>query len=158
MTGASTLTRDDLKHWITREALAYWEGLRRGRRMPARRDIDPSDIRDLLPHLMLFDVLREPLDFRYRLIGTHVESFMSRSYTGRLVSEFPQTRPGSVVWANCLRVLETRAPLVARTPYVGPKRDYTAMEDLIMPLSEDGDTVTMLFVAVAYVWKSEAGA
>jgi hypothetical protein len=61
---------------IAREALAYWEGKLSGRPMPTRRDFDPVfEIPHLLPWIMLVDVLREPLDFRYRLIGTSNSKF-----------------------------------------------------------------------------------
>jgi len=55
---------------IVFEALNYWESKLNGRRMPARRDFEPVfEIPHLLPWVILVDVLREPLDFRYRVIG-----------------------------------------------------------------------------------------
>ena len=58
---------------IVQEALAYWESKRSGRRMPARRDFDPVfEVPRLLPWIVLVDVLHEPLDFRFRLIGSGI--------------------------------------------------------------------------------------
>src|SRR5215469_5086608 len=63
----------------------YWDGKRGGRMMPSRRDLDPSEIVKLLPHIYMVDVLRDPLRFRYRLIGTAICAFLGRDYTGRAV-------------------------------------------------------------------------
>ncbi|MEQ8332152.1 PAS domain-containing protein [Nisaea sp.] len=54
------------------DLIAYWRGKRSGDRLPARRDIDPVDIPDLLPHIGLIDVIGEGTDFRYRrdLVGS----------------------------------------------------------------------------------------
>ena len=40
----------------------YWQSRRRGDGLPARGDIDPVDIPALLEHLILVDVLRDPLN------------------------------------------------------------------------------------------------
>ena len=36
----------------------YWRSKLRGQLMPARRDLDPSEIPQLLPYLILTDVLQ----------------------------------------------------------------------------------------------------
>ena len=46
----------------------YWDGRRNGRRMPARRDIDPADIPGLLPHVSL--IHKPDGQFRFRLVGS----------------------------------------------------------------------------------------
>lgn len=88
---------------LLRSVHAYWDGKRRGRRMPARADLDPAEIKLLLPHLVLMDVLRDaspdwPLDFRYRLIGTHVDANMNGRYTGLRMSTLPHQRPPGRLW------------------------------------------------------------
>ena len=50
--------------------------------VPRRRDIDPVELPDLLPNLMLVDVERNPLRFRYRLVGTRVVDFSYHDFTG----------------------------------------------------------------------------
>src|SRR5262249_29214633 len=83
--------------------LAYWESKRPGRRMPARRDIDPAEMLDLLPNVMLVDVVREPLDFRYRLIGTAIVAHMRHDYTGQRFSALPRQGRDSKLWAAAAR-------------------------------------------------------
>src|SRR3954451_11821440 len=94
------------------DALAYWEGKRAGRRMPARRDLDPVlEIPHLLPWIILADVLRAPLDFRYRLIGAGGVDRARQNYTGKLFSELPDIGPDSHLWQQRATVVETGAPL-----------------------------------------------
>jgi PAS domain-containing protein len=59
-----------------RAALTYWDAKRQNKLMPPRSDIDPVEIPRLLPYVMLIDVVREPLDFRYRLMGTQACDIM----------------------------------------------------------------------------------
>lgn len=135
------------------EALAYWESKRAGRRMPARVDIDPSEIRSLLPYVILLDVAHDPLDFRYRLIGTEIEEHLLVRLSGKWMSEIPHQRPPSRIWSNCRAVIEARAPLRSDTPYVGSRRDFVVSRDVLMPLSDDDSDVTMLFVVIDYLRK-----
>jgi len=135
------------------EALAYWESKRAGRRMPARADIDPGEIRSLLPHVILLDIAHDPLDFRYRLIGTVIEEHLLNDLSGKWMSKIPHQRPPSRIWTNCRAVVETRAPLQSDTPYVGSKRDFVVSQDILMPLSDDDGDVNMLFVVVDYLRK-----
>jgi hypothetical protein len=55
--------------------------------VPRRGDIDPTELPDLLPNLMLLDVERDPLRFRYRLVGTRVVDFSYRDFTGTYLDE-----------------------------------------------------------------------
>ncbi len=139
-----------LRYDSLRRALAYWDSKRRGRRMPARRDLDPIEIPRLLSQIILTDVLRDPLDFRYRLIGTEVVAVSRRDFTGFRFSELAGKGPDSVLWDNCLTVVRTRAPFSRRPPYVGPRDDVHSGQNLLMPLSSDGETVDMIFQLIAY--------
>jgi len=132
------------------QALAYWQSKLSGRAMPSRRDIDPVDIPRLLPYLMLLDVLPEPLDFRYRLIGTEVRAVLAQDYTGRLLSELPGKGKGSVVWDNCEQVVLARAPITRSPPYVGPDRDLRRCKNLLLPLSENGSDVSMIVMVADF--------
>jgi hypothetical protein len=135
---------------ILKQAFAYWDGRRKGRPMPARRDIDPLDIPHLLPWLMLTDVLRSPLDFRYRLIGTGIVSRSRRDFTGSRLSELPHAGPGSMVWRHRREVVETGRPVFAIPPYTGADAAVQRVMGIHMPLSEDAEMVNMILTVVAY--------
>ena len=140
-----------MKSPINLAGFDYWNKKRGSRRMPSRQDIDPAEIVKILPYVYLVDVQQDPLDFRYRLIGTEMDEHMSRRYTGMWMSEVPHQKPPSRIWANCLQVVEQRAPLSGDTPYVGKNKDFLSAEDLIMPLSDDDETVDVLFVTVGFI-------
>ena len=128
--------------------LRYWEQLRRGRAMPARNDIEPLDIAPLLPHVYLVNVSYDPLDFRYRLIGTQIVEHSLGDYTGRSLRELPEQSPPSQIWALFNQAIEERRPVCTRIPYLHiPGR---SVEKLAAPLSSDGQTVDMLFGVIEF--------
>ena len=134
----------------------YWDSKRHGRAMPARADLDPIEMKAFLPHIVLTDVLHDcapdlPLDFRYRLMGTTVDEHMSRRFTGLRLSELPAQRQGSQMWLNFSEVVAQRQPRFHRVPYVGPHRDFLSLIDLVLPLSDDDRSVTMLLSLVDFI-------
>ncbi len=149
---ATAVTKaEQLRHPTNQAAFAYWDEIRAGRLMPSRAELNPADIRSILPCVFLLDVASDPLDFRYRLIGTKMASHLNRDLTGSWMSELPHQRPPSRIWSACARVVETREPLSSDTPYVGKHHEFKQTEDLIMPLSADGATVNMLFVTADFL-------
>ena len=113
--------------------------------MPARRDIEPAEIVGLLPYVVLIDVERDPLDFRYRLVGTGVAARFGRDHTGAHFSALMQQNKESEVWSAAVRIVEEKRPIVSRIPYVGFNRWTQYYDNLSMPLSEDDIVVNMLF-------------
>ena len=69
-----------------REAHDYWRSKVRGRAMPRRADLDPTEIPQLLPDDMLVDVLPQGR-YRYRLIGTENTLAQGMNATGRYLDE-----------------------------------------------------------------------
>jgi hypothetical protein len=127
----------------------YWNGRRRGRAMPDRADLDPViDIPTLIPHIILFDVRFEPLDFRFRLVGTHVRRNLARDYTGMWFSDLPNYNPASTIWPRHKLVAETGRPMLQRPTYVGPHRDFIAVENILLPLgvARAGWAMQLMFI------------
>src|SRR3546814_9628318 len=89
----------------------YWKQKRGDRPMPAESDLDPAEIRKILPHVILLDVRQEPLDFHYRLIGTKMDQHMLGRYPGLWMSQIHHQRSPSRVWTNCRRVARAGRPL-----------------------------------------------
>ena len=141
----------ELRSPINRQALAYWESKRAGRAMPSRDDVDPAEMVGFLPYVFLLDVRPAPLDFRYRLIGTIMDEHMQARYTGMWMSQIPHQRPPSVIFDSCAQVVEARMPFSSDTPYVGKNKEFKRTEDIILPLSDDGEQVNMLLVTAAFL-------
>ena len=106
-----------------KEAYAYWASKRGLRPMPRRCDIDAVEIPALLPYLTLIDVLSDPFDFRYRLIGGEVRRISHGNYTGKRFSELPGKSRGSVIWDTCEQTVLARNPFSQSPPYVGPRSE-----------------------------------
>ncbi|MHA1538165.1 MAG: PAS domain-containing protein [Alphaproteobacteria bacterium] len=138
-----------------RKGLEYWMSKRGARRMPSRSDIDPAEIVGLLANVILIDVEHDPLDFRYRLIGTLIDAHMKEPMTGRWMSSIPHQRAPSRIWSACKRVVEEREPHSSDIPYVGPMKDFVVCEDILMPLSEDGESVDVIFVVIDYLREAD---
>lgn len=126
----------------------YWEARCRGGLLPGRRDIDPLDLGFILGNLVLVDVLRDPLRFRYRLNGSNLEAaFRLYGLTGTWVHEHPD--PGFRA-----RALEVYGGIAStgrpasnswNTVLDGRSRFY---DSLLLPLAADGRTVDMVLVGI----------
>ncbi|WP_374307191.1 PAS domain-containing protein [Dongia sp.] len=154
------IDRNDIRSSHVLAGYDYWLAKRRALAdpslLPHRRDFDPLiEMPRLAPRLMLMDVRRDPLDFRYRLVGTALRRHMATDWTGRWLSDIPFQRPGSTVWENNLAVIRTRSPLLARPPYIGPHRDFLFVESIILPLAGDDQEVDMLMFAVDFIGAAE---
>ena len=139
-------------------ALAYWQGLRRGRKLPARSDLDPTEIPAVLPGVILVEVLRDPLDFRHRLVGTDVDAIVHRNFRGLRFSEILHMRPGNPIFAQFMHVAETGRPMWAEVAYVGADPFVQRVRHCLMPLGRDGETVDMVFTVVDIERSSVAAA
>jgi hypothetical protein len=132
-------------HPQLRALLGYWLKKKGERRAPTRADIDPSEIVPLLPHVGLVDVVRDPLRFRFRLVGTAIAAGYGRDITGSFLDEVDLDRHEQEIIAEYARVIETWEPACARWEYVRRDGRYVAYERMVLPLSSDGKTVDMLF-------------
>jgi hypothetical protein len=129
---------------------AYWYAARGRRLMPAREDIDPAALRDILPHIVMVDVEREPLRFRYRLVGTYVTGISGRDITGLYAdaTTFPE-RLEEVV-SPYRMVVEHRAPVgkYGQARWV-PNRPWVRLETLLLPLGTTDDAVEIILAGIA---------
>lgn len=124
------------------DLLDYWERLRGRRPMPARADLDPTEIPHLLPHLLLTDA--EPDGgFRYRLVGTEVERSFGTRMTGKRLDELMFDGYLAYMTGLYRRVVEERRPLFSGSRYGSADGDESLLytDRLMLPLSSDGHAV-----------------
>jgi len=65
---------------------AYWLGLAQGG-VPERAAFDPSEVRELLPNIMIVEIEDAPFRVRFRLSGTKVDEVTGMNITGRYLDE-----------------------------------------------------------------------
>ena len=132
---------------FARAAFDYWNNKRGERPMPARRDLDPIEMRSFLPQVMLLDVLDGGRDFFCRVVGSDIRERIGFELTGRLLSEL-NGEPNVVqaILEEYREVVRLRRPTYARHDFInritGRPKVY---ERLTTPLSDDGAVVNMLF-------------
>jgi hypothetical protein len=120
--------------------------------MPRRRDLDPTDIPRLLPHVMLVDALADGR-YRYRLIGTANAREHGMNATGL----FLDTAMKGEYRAHVLRLYDEcvreRRALYSESLFLAPggRAVERHTKVLFMPLSEDGATVSQVFVAQIFL-------
>jgi len=127
----------------------YWRA-KAGRRLgPRRREILPEEIKTLLPWIWLADVVDGGADYRFRLGGEEIIRFVGRRLAGGLLSAHDHAPFFQNMRARFDACVRARGPLL-----VGPMRsahqprDYMNLTVLLLPSSENGADVTMLFGAV----------
>lgn len=109
--------------------------------MPSRADIDPTEIRDLLPQIILVRIEHDPLRVRYAVIGTASAEAAGFDYTGRYLDELKFDSEIDTDWPAIYRELVAEKKPIAGTcqfktaSVVRPYRVGT------FPLSSDGVTV-----------------
>lgn len=65
----------------------YWLGKRGRRKMPSRADIDPAEIKELLPQIILTRIEHAPLRVKYSVVGTACARAAGFDFTGRYLDE-----------------------------------------------------------------------
>ena len=112
--------------------------------LPAREHIDPLELPDLLPRIMLIDVVRGSGRPRYRirLMGSQVVTIQGKDGTGKFVEEVLTIGPDII--AGYDRILESRRPQYRRGVVATPGREHVPYERVAFPLAGDGKTVDML--------------
>jgi hypothetical protein len=137
---------------------AYWESKRVGRKMPARADLDPVEFVDLMPDIVLADVLGTAPFLRYRLVGTRQVELRGRDPTGQPVigNHIGHHRHDALaheVALNYRCVVERGVAVYNFNTVDGPMPDSNSFAagalreraTLLLPLSSDGRTVDMAF-------------
>jgi hypothetical protein len=124
--------------------LAYWE-LKCGNGFaPRRADIDPVDLVEALPRIMLVDVVPGvPVDFRYRLSGTGICDVHGANHTHKRPRDLMPPAYGELIHQHYCAVVQRRAPLLHLIVLDVDDRELSYAR-LLLPLSEDGTAVTML--------------
>src|SRR6266404_7493121 len=125
------------------QLIAYWQEKRGPSFAPARKSIDPLDLGYVLGDVALMEVERDPLRFRYRLHGSNLATRSHADMTGRSIEEIADPDFRATLRDILTEVCQSRAPWFARANRVwadGPG-DFEAA---VLPLSEDGESVTMI--------------
>ena len=142
---------DPQAHPVLGPLLRYWQGKRGARALPARRDIDPLEMGpDLLPHLLLTDLLDRGTRVRFRLVGTTLVKRLGFDPTGRYLEGEMKGGWWDTVAALHRLAYAERAPFYGESELTwdGGRRIEARM--LLLPLSQDGPDPAIALGAVVF--------
>jgi len=131
--------------------LRYWLAKRRTLPLPARRDIDPLEIGpDLLPGLVMTDLLERGTRVRFRLVGTAVVKRMGSDPTGRYLER--ELRGGwfDAFGSLCRLVYAERAPVYAECEMHWGSGRTMRLASLLLPLTQDGPDPAIALAGLAF--------
>ena len=128
----------------------HWRRIHPAGGLPGRQHFDPADLPDLLPHIWLMDVHRDPWRFRVRLVGTAIVRFSGRDVTGRwchdIFPDFDATQSYTDI-VTC----STKGIPVFRTAKLLVKQDHWLSRRVHLPLASDGGRVDVILSLTRYV-------
>jgi N-acetylglutamate synthase-like GNAT family acetyltransferase len=111
--------------------------------MPVWADIDPAEIKPLLPQLIVSRYERNPFRVRYSLVGTWIVQYAGADFTGSYLDELDFPSEVDTDWAELHRILVTEGrPIFVVSRFrseSGLERDY---ETVMLPIADPtGSTV-----------------
>lgn len=141
---------DEFRRGLTSDKLAgihaAWNELSGGRIGPRREEVRPARLRSAMPWVFLIDVVGS--DFRFSFAGERIVEFMGRRLAGELLSAHlgtPFYDGMNRFFARCVTTGQPVSAAPRRASY--PGKEHLELEAMVLPLSDDGKTVTSLIGA-----------
>jgi hypothetical protein len=133
---------EELSSSIGTELYAYWERKRGARRMPSRADIDPADLKRILPNIILTRIDRDGR-VRYTLVGTRCVAHAGMDYTNYHLDEIDFSCDFDTDWHEVYRVVyRDQRPVFGIVKTFLKDNRVCELAEVLLPLSDDGETVT----------------
>jgi hypothetical protein len=128
----------------TRAFFAYWDSRRQGRRMPARPDLDPIDMKAWLSGIQLIDVFENPRKLVYRLVGEVEVQMRGFNHAGRQVEDAFFAVSKEEALRNYDLTIDGGWMVYDWARYVAAGGFQVSQETIFLPLSDDGRRVNMV--------------
>lgn len=133
---------DEVPSSRARSMHAYWTAKKGDRLMPSRADMEPSEMKDLLPHVILTRLEYEPFRVLYKLVGTRAVENAGMDYSGHYLDELDFVSEIGTDWPATYRAIaRDKTPVfgLCQIKFTdGVTKPYVVA---MFPLSSDGVTV-----------------
>lgn len=133
---------DQVTSPIVRRFHSIWTTKRGDRVMPSWQDIDPAEMRAILPNIFVISIEQAPFRVFYRLVGTKAVAFR-HELTGRYLDEI--TEYSEDVRVELIKeyrmVCEQKRPTYSKDTLKTKFGNTLIVYGSIFPLSSDGNTV-----------------
>jgi hypothetical protein len=135
---------------------AYWLTLGNRGSVPLRQNFSPKAIPRLLPFVILIDVVKEPRDFRFRVVGTAFSRAVAQDVTGRCIGEVFPADYRDEVFERWNAVVEHGGPSWGSGEMWAKERDFLRWQGVALPLHSDNREVNQLLGAAVFDRKTTA--
>lgn len=125
----------------------YWSRVRADRDVPDRRDIEPADLRQILPDLFILERSDAPGPI-FRLAGTRVCTLFGRELR---TTGFPRLFAPDVraqVSRICANILTRRTPAILAASAYGRSAEPAGIEILLLPMTSQSAQADRIFGAL----------
>lgn len=142
------------RHPSLQKLLEYWQLKRETRVAPARGDIRPSEIKALLPDVMMWNASGER--FTIRLVGESIVRFVGRNQTGKPATiDMPPDAAAAMI-DILSQVVASKTPRfrIGRAFWLREKA-YRQFEACYLPLSSGGETIDLILGGVTFDFDKE---
>lgn len=142
-----------------RELFDYWRAKCSDTSYPRRADIQPAELKALLPSLSLLDVLpEETLRLRVRLAGTRLRDYLGIEITGRCLDEFDLGDQKGYWDAAYREVVEAGRPAQGVVPLTPWRQPHIFQFWLRLPLVDADGHIVMVLGHDAFLQSEKAHA
>lgn len=142
-----------------RELFDYWRSKSVDGGYPTRADIQPAELRRMLPSLSLLDVVEgEPERLRVRLAGTRLRDYLGVEITNRYLDEFDlgdQTDYWDAAYREVIRVGRPAQGVISLAPW---KQPGVFQFWLRLPLADGEGRIAMVLGHDAFLHSEKAHA
>ncbi|HSE73230.1 MAG TPA: hypothetical protein VLB05_01870 [Dongiaceae bacterium] len=135
----------------TRRVFDLWLHAGGSDRLPRLSDLALDQVADLLPSILIVDVLEAAHDYRYRQVGAREAEVRGEDPTSRTVRQCHQGEILAFVLENYDRVVASGDGLLDLSVDIDGNRRFIATEVLFLPFSDVGVAVTEILVYSHYM-------
>ncbi len=138
---------------VLRRAYEYWLEKAAGRPAPDRHDLDPGEVKDILPHLSIIEIVAEEggLHHRYRLVGTRVVEALGYNPTSHIVEEFADNGHAEFLRGLLVEVAATARPLYAASSFRATNAGLST-ERILLPFTRGGADIEQIVIVQTFDW------
>lgn len=129
-----------MKHPATQALHAYWNAQRRGRCAPNRHELDPSEMRGVLPHTFMLEAGEATGSFPIRISGTRLDALLGRSLKGEAFADLWPAAGRNELQAILAGVLDEARPALVGVRGAPEGQAPMSFELLVLPLRHHGRT------------------
>jgi hypothetical protein len=137
-----------MRHKTTQTAFAHFNRIRGGNSAPLRTDIEPSELKSVLPDIFMLEMDRRGSPV-FRLAGTRVCAILGRELRGAEFNILWHAPHGHKMKLAVEAVLANRAPVLVKVRSIADEEQAGELEMLLLPLSSRPGVVDRLYGSLA---------